>query len=102
MPRNWSSDVCSSDLTNQEWNDESTRDSLFRVWEVNVNHGRGVVFYTDTIIREDIPISDIIFPHDTTIYCEDWDGSSPSPDNSRRPLVINNSDTTYLEVGSNI
>lgn len=87
-------------MTNQEWNDGSTRDSLFRVWEVNVNNGRGVVFYTDTIIREAIPIADVIFPDDTTVYCEEWDGSSPAPELSGRPFVINNSDTTFLDVGS--
>jgi len=87
-------------MTNQEWNDDSSRDTLFRTWEVSVNNGKGVVTCTDTIKREAIPIADVIFPDDTTIYCEDWNGSSPDPALSGRPYIIRDSDTTYLDEGA--
>lgn len=84
-------------MINHEWNNSSSRDTLFRTWEVSVNNGKGVVTCTDTILREAIPIADVIFPDDTIISCEDWNGDSPDPVFSGRPYLLNGSDTTYLE-----
>lgn len=90
------------EIIDEFWNDMTTMDTLFRVWEVRSNNAKGVVTCTDTIVKEVIPLTAILFPADDTVFCESWDGSSPDPLVSGRPFIIDeeSGDTTYLDAGS--
>lgn len=90
------------EIIHEFWDDMTNMDTLFRIWEVSTNNNKGVVTCTDTIVREAIPIADIIFPADDTISCESWDGLSPNPLASGRPYFLINvetpeQDTVYLD-----
>ncbi|HLU94302.1 MAG TPA: T9SS type A sorting domain-containing protein, partial [Membranihabitans sp.] len=89
------------EIIDEFWADMSLMDTLFRVWEVRSNNGKGVVTCTDTIVREAIPLASVIFPADDTVFCESWDGTSPDPSLSGRPYIIDeeSGDTTYLDAG---
>lgn len=89
------------EIIDEFWADMSLMDTLFRVWEVRSNNGKGVVTCTDTIVREAIPLADVIFPADDTVFCDSWDGTAPDPLLSGRPYLLDeeSGDTTFLEVG---
>lgn len=89
------------EITHEYWDDMVAMDTLFRIWEVRANNGKGVVTCTDTIVREAIPLAEIIFPADDTIFCENWNGSTPLPDSSGRPYLLTNddTDTIFLDAG---
>ncbi len=91
-------------ISSEYWDDMSTMDTLFRVWEIGVNNNKSVITCTDTILREAIPIADIIIPADTIISCEAWNGVSPDPAVTGVPYFIVNPespqpDTIYLDEG---
>lgn len=88
-------------IIHTEWANMMLMDTLFRVWEVSSNNGKGTITCIDTIIREAIPLAEIIFPSDDTVFCELWDGTPPNPSLSGLPFLIEEAsgDTIYLDAG---